>query len=375
MHTRFEHSLGVMHVATRLYDSILANSRATLDSEYGWNDDDYRRNLQLVRLAALLHDVGHSPFSHASEELFPFKEGPRKRRYKHEEYSYALIEGPLKDVIEKHPDNKDGILATEVAGLVEGRASLGDKLFWKDIIAGQLDADRMDYLNRDSHHIGVQYGRFDLNRVVGSMTAVPAADQRAARIGIQEGGWRAAESLILARYSMFTQVYFHKTRIIYDHHLAEAMKCILPGGCFPKPDALDEYSKWDDWKVQGHLSNGEGGEHGEILRTRNHYRRVYGNPESATNVDTMFYAKVYSRLNSLIRYEANPEKSWYKMDRLGSDIPVLNVRGSQPEVKPLSGYSRIVRSIEESKGEILLYVHPNDVQRAIDMIDEESKNV
>ena len=71
MHTRFEHSLGVMHTANLLYDSIVRNAKEVLSSELGYDDAGFRRNRQLVRLGALLHDVGHSPFSHASEELFP----------------------------------------------------------------------------------------------------------------------------------------------------------------------------------------------------------------------------------------------------------------------------------------------------------------
>src|SRR5438270_8358508 len=74
MHTRFEHSLGVMHVATHLYDAILRRSRDVLVSELTYNEAGFERDKILVRLAALLHDVGHSPFSHASEELYPFHE-------------------------------------------------------------------------------------------------------------------------------------------------------------------------------------------------------------------------------------------------------------------------------------------------------------
>ena len=375
MHTRFEHSLGVMHVATLLYDSILRNSREVLEQEYKFSDEDFRRNEQLVRLAALLHDVGHSPFSHASEDLFPEREGKKGKRHKHEEYSIAIILGPLADVIASHPANKHlGITPQEVASLIEGNPKAQGSLFWKDIIAGQLDADRMDYLNRDSHHLGVQYGRFDLNRVVTSMVAVPSNDQRAPRIGVDEGGWRAAESLVLARYAMFTQVYFHKTRIAYDIHLGGALKEILPGGYFPKPspESLADYLRWDDWKVLGALSDGQGGEHGRRLIERNHYRKVFGTSESNSNDDVMLYGRVLKRLGELVVGERSAEKSWYKVDT--TDIPVLYMKGTTPDVRPLSQISRIVKSIEKSSGDILLYVKPEDVPRAIELIDEVKKN-
>ncbi len=110
-------------------------------------------------------------------------------------------------------------------------------LFWRDIIAGQLDADRMDYLLRDSLHCGVSYGRYDWERLVHTVVAVPeSSNEGSARIGVMEGGWHAAEGLIVARYFMFTQVYFHKTRVIYDHHLQGALADLLPGGLFPESE-------------------------------------------------------------------------------------------------------------------------------------------
>jgi hypothetical protein len=115
-HTRFEHSLGVMHTATRVYDAVCERSQPILESELAYNDDGLRRDKQLVRLAALLHDVGHTPFSHAAEDLFPEK--ARGKRYAHEDYSTAIIRTRLKDVIENHPRNANyGFRADDVAAM------------------------------------------------------------------------------------------------------------------------------------------------------------------------------------------------------------------------------------------------------------------
>src|SRR5213593_4683215 len=73
MHTRFEHSLGVMHMATRLYESVVQRSQSVLEAELGYNREGLARDKTLVRLTSLLHDVGHAPFSHAAEDLFPFR--------------------------------------------------------------------------------------------------------------------------------------------------------------------------------------------------------------------------------------------------------------------------------------------------------------
>ena len=113
-HTRFEHSLGVMHTATRIYDAVAERSEAVLASELCYNGDGLARDRQLVRLAALLHDVGHAPFSHGAEELFPKKQGGD--HYVHEDYSTAIIRTKLRNVIENHPLNANyGFTADELA--------------------------------------------------------------------------------------------------------------------------------------------------------------------------------------------------------------------------------------------------------------------
>ena len=145
MHTRFEHSLGVMHVATRLFDAIRDRSGKVLEYELSYRSDAWGRNLQIVRLAALLHDVGHGPFSHAGEDLMP-ERADGKGRHNHEDYSAAIIRTVLKDVINDHQLNITnwGIQAENIAALLEGKTEAAETIFWRDLVTGQLDADRMD---------------------------------------------------------------------------------------------------------------------------------------------------------------------------------------------------------------------------------------
>lgn len=123
-HTRFEHSLGVMHVATRLFDAIVRNSFDILEREYKYaspDDAGLRRARTIVRLSALLHDTGHSPFSHAGEHIFPVDPHDiRKKPFKHEAYSAAAIRFALKDVIENHPENEFKVTAEEIAASWRG---------------------------------------------------------------------------------------------------------------------------------------------------------------------------------------------------------------------------------------------------------------
>jgi HD superfamily phosphohydrolase len=221
-------------------------------AEYlSYNDAGLKRDKQLIRLAALLHDVGHAPFSHASEEVMPFND-KLNRPYKHEDYSSTIITGPLRAAIEDHQTNKSNykISADEVAALLEGNVSiLEGKLFWKVIISSQLDADRGDYLLRDSHHIGVKYGIYDYARLLNTLALGIDPETSELILGVHEDGWHVAESLVIARYQMFTQVYFHKTRRAYDNHLKEALGKTLEHGRFPLPEELDDFLDFDDMRV------------------------------------------------------------------------------------------------------------------------------
>jgi uncharacterized protein len=365
MHTRFEHSLGVMHTATLLYSAIRHASADVLQDELGYKEEGLNRDLQLVRLAALLHDVGHAPFSHASESLFPMENGTR---FKHENYSAAIVRTELKSAIEDHPLNVTnyGFKAEDIAALLDGSTSAKQRLFWRDLIDGQMDADRMDYLLRDSFHAGVQYGKYDLNRVVNTVRAIPGTRGRAPRLGISEGGWHAAEGLVLARYFMFTQVYFHKARVAYDVHLRGALEELLPNRQFPSPNGehLKAFLSWDDWKVLGLLANGQGGEHGTRLACRDHYRLAYGSPEISTEADLCLVEGIKNELGELIVAEEDSPKSWYKTGK--PDIPVVS-NVDPGTVLPLSKYSPVVLNMKPIN-QVLLYVRPELAEKANEIV-------
>ena len=244
-HTRFEHSLGVMDLASRVFDIVTSPDNLSHESvrglvpKQGSHDLTYWR--RAVRMAALCHDLGHLPFSHAAEEkLLP--EG-----WRHEHITGEIIhEKGLADIWkELHLDPVD------VAKL-----AVGPK-YWKgdpfsdleailcEIIQGDaLGVDRIDYLLRDSLHAGVSYGRFDHYRLVETLRILPkeeGSDEPA--LGIEDGGIYSAEALVLARYFMYSQLYFHPVRRIYDIHLQEFLVDWLPGGTFPvSPTELLPYS-------------------------------------------------------------------------------------------------------------------------------------
>ena len=374
VHNRFEHSLGVMHVATRMFDAIVRRRREFLIEKYDFTDGGFERDRRVVRLAALLHDVGHPPFSHAGEtELMPIDgEG---RQYEHENYSAAIVASLMKDAIEEHSLNQNHeIKAQDIADFLEGKSSIGRRLFWRNIVSGQMDADRADYLLRDSHHIGVKYGNYDLDRLLTTLTAVEDPETGSPVLAVEEGGLHAAEGLIIARYMMFTQVYFHRTRRAYDHHITAFMRYLLSqnGGVFPPPSSkrsLEEYLKWDDWRVFGCLAAGLKHESGEIIVGRLHDRCVYETLESLDIEDWMQQTQsVRGALGDSVSFVDNPKKSWYKFD--DTDIPIV-LRGDQEKARitKLSEESSVVRGLKPVN-QSRIYVRMEDREEQQKVVDQ-----
>jgi HD superfamily phosphohydrolase len=183
---------------------------------------------------------------------------------------------------------------------------------------------------------------------------------------VTEGGWHAAEGLIVARYFMFTQVYFHKTRVIYDHHLQGALADLLQGGIFPDPKGnhLKKYLQWDDWRVLGLLQKRKGGDHGQRLAGRKHFREVIHTSETPSAGDLDRLAKWREALGDLLAAEMPAEKSWYKAGP--ADIQIL-VDTPKLEVEPLSKCSSVVRNMEPIR-QVRLYSRPEQRAEAADRI-------
>jgi HD superfamily phosphohydrolase len=237
-HKRFEHSLGVMEVAGRIYDQLFKRRlpdevQKRIADELQHERRDYWR--RVVRVAGLLHDIGHLAFSHGAEKaLLP--DGWDHERLTAEMIKNSEIAGILKqdrpsiepeDVIDVAWDAKERAKADPTIELSPWKTLLNQ------IICGDtFGADRIDYLLRDSLHAGVVYGRFDPDRLISGLTVVVDPQDGEIVIGLDLGAIHAAEALLLARYFMYTQVYFHDVRRAYDLHLQEFLQGWLPGGRF-----------------------------------------------------------------------------------------------------------------------------------------------
>jgi HD superfamily phosphohydrolase len=368
MHTRFAHSLGVCHVATKLFDAIYARDAEILRSEYGYEPAGRDRQRQIIRLAALMHDLGHAPFSHAAEHLFPAREGKNKR-YEHEDYSVSIAVNLLKDILDSSEINKRNLRITveEVVSFFDPASTSKDSLVWKDLISGQMDADRMGYLLRDGYHAGVTYGQYDLSRLIDTVCLCEDDEVGGHHVGVSEAGYHAVEGLLIARYMMFTQVYFHKTRVIYDFHFGEALRYMLSEDsyCFPTPlpADIDRYMRWDDWRVLAALHAGEGGEHGQRIVDRNHYRLCHYTAEIPTVAEVDKFEEIVKGIPHGIPLQVREaNKSWYKLG--GNEIRVKLDDGSS---MPLAAMSPVVDGLK-SVNQKRLYVpseHRDDLRKAI----------
>lgn len=196
IHTRFEHVIGAMHVAGQIAEALVAASHLDADT------------VQEVRVAALLHDVGHGPFSHMYEEVISEKEATT-----HEEISQRIItETSIRDTL-----NKNGFSPKKMSDFAVGRQR-SKPPFMNEVIAGSLSADMMDYLPRDSYFTGVEYGKVDSQRVIDSLHVADG------HLVIDDAALNAFEVMLLARYEMFKAVYFHRTVRAAELMLVRSMK-------------------------------------------------------------------------------------------------------------------------------------------------------
>jgi uncharacterized protein len=265
-HTRFEHSIGVRDVARRFCEHLdLA--------------EDQRRP---VLQAALLHDVGHGPFSHVSEQVLDQISGARNV---HEAISVALIrtDEDLREAL--GAENCDA-----AADLVEG----GRQTVERDIVSGATDADKLDYLLRDTYFAGAKYGMYDIDRVIESATIVGSREAQTF-LGFDIGGLWAVEGLLLARHHMWRQVYGHKTRLATDVMITRALLAgieqgVLPREAFtvpveegeprPTPEFMTAFLEQTDVSVLEQLRQAEEGSPARDLIDRLLQRRLLRQTES-----------------------------------------------------------------------------------------------
>jgi len=220
-HTRFEHSLGVMHIASLAGHAL--NEKGIFKSD----------DIEILRLAGLLHDIGHGPFSHLFEEII------QEKKFSHEDYGKEIIlKSEIGDVLSKNGFDKK--LITRIAF---GNSKFQ---FMNEIVSGTLSADMMDYLLRDGYFTGAEHAKIDHKRITQSL------DVHQKKLALERSALYSFESMMYSRYQMFKAVYFHKTVRAAEVMLIEALRLSNDEFGFTSFN-LNEYVKLTDEYVLSSL--------------------------------------------------------------------------------------------------------------------------
>lgn len=266
IHTRFDHTLGVTHVAGAMAHSL------------GLDSDEIGK----VRLAALLHDIGHGPFSHVSERaLIRFADRTKLPQGVKIDKIHELVTARL---IENNKEIVDRVGRDKCRAVVELLSKGIGQPALKSIVSGPLDADKQDYLLRDSKFCGVQYGVFDIHQFHRSLVLVGENDEK--ELMIASDGVHTVEQFVLAKYYLTTNVYRHKVRIITDEMIVRAITLGVERDGNQKLRKLyafdntnrfaENYIKWDDARFMCEFA--DSGKCGELLtrlQKRHLLKRVF----------------------------------------------------------------------------------------------------
>lgn len=234
-HSRFEHSLGTMHLASTL--------------TRGLNSIEEDKKTE-IKVAALLHDIGHGPFSHVTENVID-----KYTRRRHDDVKEILGKVEIREVLSKY-----GISPGNLVKHIKGETSLGQ------ILSSEIDVDRMDYLVRDARYTGVAFGVVDYNRLIKQMNFYED------RLVVDYGGLKAAESLLVSRFWMNTSVYYHHVTRISEVMCSRAVEYMIEN------NELDPFKlrQMDDIDLIASMRNAAGyaGELSRLLDARKLYKRA-----------------------------------------------------------------------------------------------------
>lgn len=261
-HTRYLHSIGVMDVSSKVFDQIFKDQKIT---------PDLARLRETVRLACLLHDIGHAPLSHTTEFVMPkIKELKLKQRFVNNPEDQATHEDyTIKSIVDSSfTDSFRGVISTyginpnNVAELIIGQTSEPEYFTYNGInyfpllhqlVSSEMDCDRMDYLLRDSYFCGVSYGKFDLDWIIDNMK--PTIVENEAFLGISQRAVATFDDFLLCRFHMFLMVYFHYKSVCLEKMLKRYFT--HSKNEYSIPANIEQYLEHDDHFLMKILRNSD----------------------------------------------------------------------------------------------------------------------
>ena len=328
-HTRFEHSIGTLFLANKVGTTL------ELDKEV----------VELLRICGLLHDIGHSPFSHVSEKAL---------KHKHETVTKEIIaDSNITDIVEERFDVK------LITSIIDGKTKYGK------IISGDLDVDRMDYLARDSYYTGVAYGIIDTERLIYSLTY----DDN--DLVLSPKGVQAAESTLLARYFMYPTVYQHHTTRIVNSMFKVSLSKLLE----EKVITEKELRYLDDGDLINITRNTPGLPEKTMknLDTRHLYKKTdtinlaqFEEPSTIVEMDKKYLTEAEHEIAKKLDIE--PEEVIIDMPEELSFKKMNVLVETDDGLKPLTEVSTIIDSLKQAQynyADLALFMSPENKEKAI----------
>lgn len=371
-HNRFLHSIGVSHVAGEIFDSLF---RA-----YPFSKPSVRQRFrQTVKLAALLHDIGHGPLSHTTEQVMPPLKDLNIRLYQeqgvlqnrqanHEDYTIKLITDS--DIATTIHEYFHEISALHVACLIDSQLKCDEHYFMdggiqfrqllSQIVSSELDADRMDYLERDSYFCGINYGKIDKDWLQQNLI-IHISDSKA-YLALNRRALYAFDDFLISRHHMHLMVYFHHKSIIYEEMLNRYM---TSSDCqFFLPADAQQYINYTDYKLYEHLSQSQNHWAQRIAQRRPYrvaielhnqeHQRIQNiqNIMSEKNIDSI-YASSNVRLSKY--HSSQPESRM--------NIFVVDQYDRWDKPSPIDQATEIFQKYEGARVIDRFYVAPEDYDR------------
>lgn len=382
VHNRYVHSIGVAHTAGITFQSVFKK-------HFFSSQEVYHHYYYLTRVAALLHDLGHGPFSHAVEHAMPpladlklpaqvVGKDP-KRQATHEDYTIKiLLDSSLTPILEKNYA-PFGITPWHVACMINTDIKDPDGFFTDrgvsfrkvlhQIISSEIDADRMDYLRRDSYYSGVSYGKFDANWLITNLGVY--IEKKTAHLSLQARAIYTFEDFLLSRYHMFLMVYLHHKSVCYERMMEEYVDS--PDCTFKVPADAEAYIRCDDAAFYEHLrKDAATNDWAYRILNRKNYKVAYemheatGRSDPAKSAEAMeMKARLKAKGIKFLEASSGRGLSNYVKPNLGANADVdehtifvedFDRLTGQPRYQPLEQYTDLFRRYAEKKNIYRIYV-------------------
>ena len=383
-HKRYSHSIGAMHLATRIFDTVVKHLNLPKDFE--------TKIKKALRLGMLFHDIGHAPLSHTTEMIMPLvkelgldkslwdqdSESFNRRQATHEDYTLKILsDSDLSEQIDKFykPIGISGLL---IAQLLKER---NQELFvcesdgfdytplLRQIISSECDADRMDYLERDSFYCGVNYGKIDKEWLINNF--VPIKQKNRYYLGLHARAIYSFEDFLLSRYHMFATVYHHYTPCIFEKMLKvffEEEAKTENKNKFKLPANLDDYIRLDDISIWSALRASESKWAKRITQRKPYYLLFEQDamyPGGQKNFDFKGLEKELKEQNiDFISSKAKSSLSKY----FGKDSEPLYILRTDSSVTPLEQYTPLFERYRKPSERLRLYVLPDQYKEAREIL-------